>query len=92
MEQISAENAFDKVEFAENPEPRVPCVLVVDTSASMQGAKIDELNKGLAFYKQELLADPLASKRVEVAIVTFGGRVNRVVEFSTAAAFNRPGC
>jgi uncharacterized protein with von Willebrand factor type A (vWA) domain len=40
MEQISAENAFDKVEFAENPEPRVPCVLVVDTSASMQGTKI----------------------------------------------------
>jgi hypothetical protein len=37
MEQISAENAFDKVEFAENPEPRVPCVLVVDTSASMDG-------------------------------------------------------
>jgi uncharacterized protein YegL len=90
MEQITAENAFDKVEFAENPEPRVPCVLVVDTSASMQGTKIDELNNGLKFYKEELLADPLASKRVEVAIVTFGGRVNRLVEFSTAAAFNPP--
>jgi uncharacterized protein YegL len=90
MEQITAENAFDKVEFAENPEPRVPCVLVVDTSASMQGVKIDELNKGLKFYKEELLADPLASKRVEVAIVTFGGRVTRLLEFSTAANFNPP--
>ena len=74
MEQISADNAFKAVEFAENPEPRVPCVLIVDTSTSMQGPRIDELNKGLQVYRDELLADPLASKRVEVAIVTFGGR------------------
>jgi uncharacterized protein YegL len=90
MEQISSENAFAAVEFAENPEPRVPCVLIVDTSTSMQGPRIGELNKGLQSYKQELLADPLASKRVEVAIVTFGGRVNRLVEFVTAPSFDVP--
>lgn len=90
MEQISAENAFAAVEFAENPEPRVPCVLIVDTSTSMQGPRIDELNKGLQSYRQELQADPLASKRVEVAIVTFGGRVNRLVEFTTAMQFEPP--
>ena len=90
MEQISSDNAFAAVEFAENPEPRVPCVLIVDTSTSMQGPRIDELNKGLQSYKQELLADPLASKRVEVAIVTFGGRVNRLVEFVTAPSFEPP--
>ena len=77
MDQISSDNAFAAVEFAENPEPRVPCVLIVDTSTSMQGPRIDELNKGLQAYKQELLADPLASKRVEVAIVTFGGGAPR---------------
>jgi hypothetical protein len=55
MEQLSSESAFSAVEFAENPEPRVPCVLIVDTSTSMQGPRIDELNKGLAFYKDELL-------------------------------------
>src|SRR6476620_11912540 len=90
MDQISSDNAFAAVEFAENPEPRVPCVLIVDTSTSMQGPRIDELNKGLQAYKQELLADPLASKRVEVAIVTFGGRVNRLVEFVTARNFEPP--
>jgi uncharacterized protein YegL len=37
-----------------------------------------------------LLTDPLASKRVEVAIVTFGGRVNRLVEFVTATNFFPP--
>jgi uncharacterized protein YegL len=90
MEQVSSDSAFSAVEFAENPEPRVPCVLIVDTSTSMQGPRMDELNKGLQAYKQELLADPLASKRVEVAIVTFGGRVNRLIEFVTAADFNPP--
>jgi uncharacterized protein YegL len=90
MGQISSDNAFAAVEFAENPEPRVPCVLIVDTSTSMQGPRIDELNKGLQSYKEELMADALASKRVEVAIVTFGGRVNRLVEFVTATSFDPP--
>jgi uncharacterized protein YegL len=90
MDQISADSTFKNVEFAENPEPRVPCVLLVDTSTSMQGPRIAELNAGLQTYKQELVTDPLAAKRVEVAIVTFGGRVTRLVEFITAAQFEPP--
>ena len=90
MNQVSADDAFGSVEFAENPEPRVPCVLILDTSQSMQGSRINELNAGLRFYKEELLADPLASKRVEVAIVTFGGDVERAVDFVTATKFQPP--
>src|SRR3989304_10123016 len=90
MDQISSDNAFSAVEFAENPEPRVPCVLIVDTSTSMQGPRMDELNAGLKFYQKELLADALGWKRVEVAVVTFGGRVNRLVEFVTAHNFPPP--
>jgi uncharacterized protein YegL len=83
-------SAFSAVEFAENPEPRVPCVLIVDTSTSMKGPRIDALNHGLQLYRKELLVDPLASKRVEVAVVTFGGRVSRLIEFVTASNFVPP--
>ncbi|MBA3967146.1 MAG: hypothetical protein H0X47_15500, partial [Nitrospirales bacterium] len=64
--------AFGTTEFADNPEPRCPCLLLLDISASMNGTPIAELNKGLITFKDELAADQLAMKRVEVAIVTFG--------------------
>ena len=59
-------------EFVDNPEPRCPVVLLLDTSYSMSGAKIDALNEGLRHFHEELSSDGLAVKRVEVAVVTFG--------------------
>jgi uncharacterized protein YegL len=67
---------LDQAEFADNPEPRCPVVLVLDTSGSMQGAPIQELNRGLVDFSAALKSDPLAALRVEVAIVTFGGAVH----------------
>ena len=48
-------------DFADNPDPRVPCVLLLDTSASMSGEPITELNLGLQQYRDELLMDNLAA-------------------------------
>jgi uncharacterized protein YegL len=42
------------------------------TSGSMAGNRIQELNAGLQTLQSEMVSDPLASKRVEIAIVTFG--------------------
>ncbi len=83
-------NLADAVEFAENPEPRCPCVLLVDTSGSMQGAPIAALNEGLRAFKNDLMKDALASRRVEVAIVTFSSDVQIVQDFVTADQFEPP--
>ena len=61
---------FGASEFAENPEPRCPCLLLLDTSASMAGAPIDELNRGLMDFRRELAGDALAMKRVELGLLT----------------------
>lgn len=80
----------DAVEFAENPEPRCPCVLLLDVSGSMNGAPITALNEGLRTFKDELNRDSLAKKRVEVGIVTFSFEVKVVQDFVTADQFEPP--
>jgi uncharacterized protein YegL len=81
---------FGGVSFAENPDPRCPCVLLLDVSGSMEGAAIAELNAGVSTYKDELAADSLAAKRVEVALVTFGGEVTTVNDFNAVGEFRPP--
>lgn len=69
-------NPFDQQpfggEFVDNPEPRCPCLLLLDVSGSMRGEPIRELNDGLQVLRDELYADSLAAKRVEIGVVTFG--------------------
>ena len=71
---IISQHPLGQVTFAENPEPRCPCLLLLDTSGSMAGQPITELNDGLREFYAELQGDSLAIKRVEVALISFWAR------------------
>jgi uncharacterized protein YegL len=85
LEQI----AFGTDDFADNPSPRCPCMLLLDTSGSMGGLPISELNAGLIDFKNDLISDSLAMKQVEVSIISFGP-VNIENNFITAQEFFPP--
>jgi uncharacterized protein YegL len=80
---------LDLVEFADNPAPRCPYVLVLDVSASMAGPAIDALNDGLRAFQREISRSPLADQ-MDVAIVTFGSTVQVAQPFIPAATFRAP--
>jgi uncharacterized protein YegL len=77
-------------EFAENPEPRCPCVLVLDTSRSMAGEPLAALRHGLQLFRDEVDKNPVARKRVETAVVTFGVSVEVARAFVTMDRFEPP--
>lgn len=77
-------------EFVDNPESRCPVVLILDTSASMEGAPIEALNRGLAAFKYEVEQDDLAALRVDLAVVTFGQDVTVLHDFSSIDEFTAP--
>jgi uncharacterized protein YegL len=66
----------------DNRDPRVACALLLDTSASMGGEPIAQLNKGYEALREALGEDPLARKRTEIAVVTFGGSEQLAVPFT----------
>lgn len=79
MRDYSALNSLDVF----NPAPRCPVVLLLDTSSSMDGAPIQELNQGLKQFLRETAADEAASRSVELEVITFDSSANVVIPFTT---------
>lgn len=72
-----------------NREPRQPLVLLVDTSSSM-AEDLAAVASGLEGLRSALARDPVARNRVELVVITFGGRVTTHGDFGEAALFEPP--
>lgn len=70
-------------DLIDNPTTRVPVVLCLDTSGSMMGEKIKELNEGVKQFFQAVLEDEIAKYSVELCIVTFNSKVQSVLDFAS---------
>jgi uncharacterized protein YegL len=86
---ITTKPDIGAVTFADNPEPRCPCLLLLDTSGSMSGRPIQELNDGVQAFYKELQEDALAMNRVEVGLISFGP-VRIISEFNNASFLVNP--
>lgn len=71
-------------DLVDNPTARVPVCLCLDTSSSMYGDPINELNSGIRQFYKEIKADDAAMYSAEIGIVTFGNNgVECIKDFAT---------
>ena len=75
-----------------NPgEKHIACAVLVDISGSMASNNaIDELNQGLAAFKQALQEDAMACGCADITLISFGSEVTEVIPFCPAAGFEPP--
>ena len=57
-------------DFAINQEPRCPVVLLLDNSGSMSGQPIQQLNQGVAVFKQSVDEDELTKLFQFIKLIT----------------------
>ena len=79
-------NEFQRLrlyDLTHNNQPRIPVCFALDVSGSMtKDGKIDQLNAGVVQFLDSICRDKRASSHAEVAMITFGGTVTKVMEFA----------
>lgn len=70
-------------DLVNNPTARVPVCLCLDTSGSMGGMPIDELNEGVRLFYEAIREDETALYSAEVSIITFGGYAQCIADFAS---------
>lgn len=85
-----AKNDF-AAEAAQNFEQKCLVVLVLDVSGSMTlENRIDELNKGLQEFYEDISNDETTSQRLEISIITFNHIVKTIQEPALVENFTMP--
>ena len=81
---------YDQAEFADNPEARCSIVLMLDVSESMQGDKIDTVNRALIKFRDIIKDDPVTALRADVAVITFDQEAWVALDFINGTDFEPP--
>lgn len=67
-----------------NPTARVAVCLVLDTSYSMNGEPLKELNEGVRTFFDAIKNDEIACEAAEICVVAFGGEeATKVLDFES---------
>lgn len=80
VDELTAAPAFP---IANPDKPQAACVLLLDTSRSMRGAPIRDLQKGLDAYREYLAGDAEAKLIVETCVIAFSDEAKVVHPFSS---------
>lgn len=78
------------MEIMNHGEKHIACALLVDTSGSMTGQAIDELNEGLRIFGEALQEDSKAYGCADICVISFDSTVQTVVPFCAAADYMVP--
>jgi uncharacterized protein YegL len=77
---MSSSNPF-QAEAVQNYAQKCCVALVLDTSTSMEGTRIDQLNAGIQAFIQEIQDDPAnLGQKLEIGVITFDSTVERICE------------
>lgn len=74
----------------DNPAPRCPVVLLLDTSGSMAGKPIAELKEALGQFLRETAEDEATGMSVELCVITYGQDTGVGLEFTTVKRVDPP--
>lgn len=82
--------SLDSIKFADNPEPRCSCVILLDVSNSMSGERIRELNHALQRFEKDIKDSTLKASRSDIAVVAFNHETWVVKDFTNGHDFKAP--
>jgi len=78
------------MEIMNHGEKHIACVLLVDTSGSMSGQAIAQLNEGLRTFGEALREDSKAYGCADICVISFNSKVEVVVPFCAACDYAVP--
>lgn len=89
------DHRFQEVDPGPEHNKKQVVKILTDTSQSTDQSEggvvaIDEINDGFKLIIDELLKDEIARETVEIGVITFGGKVELVQDFTAIETFDMP--